>query len=66
MKNKYWAYLHQSGHIHVKRYWNSDLAEAVMDDAFDSPFVDEVTGPYDAESREDAERIAIERLRKAE
>lgn len=49
----WWGYLHTSGSIHIKRYFDDgDLVEARQ-----SPFVLRLVGPVKAASREDAEFI---------
>jgi hypothetical protein len=58
---QYWAYRHISGHIHVKRY-DSEFSQETVDLAFESDFTTDVIGPYAAENRKDAERIAVEKL----
>jgi hypothetical protein len=60
---KYWAYKHQDGGIHLKVYREGLLhGRASVDDAYDSPFVDDILEPFDANSREEAERLAKQRL----
>lgn len=60
---KFWAYRHTNGSIHVKRYFSdAPHARASIEDACESNFVDDVLDPFEAESREDAERIAKQRL----
>lgn len=59
---KFWAYRHQSGHIHLKRYWEDRASKDAVLDAYDSPFVDDVAEPFEAKDRQDAERIAREKL----
>lgn len=50
----WWAYLHTSGSIHVKRYYtHKDL-----EDARESPFVRNFMGPFEAASRLDAVKVA--------
>jgi hypothetical protein len=58
---RYWAYRHTAGHIKVKRY-DEEFGKDDIDQAEDSDFVDYVIGPYVAENRSDAERIAVEKL----
>ena len=58
---RYWAYLHVAGHIKVKRY-DEEFGKDDIGQAEESDFVDYVIGPYVAENRADAERIAIEKL----
>lgn len=62
---KFWAYRHVNGGIHVKSYWGkmTDDSDPDLDDAFESPFVDKVLYPYEAENREEAEKIAKDRLK---
>ena len=48
--NKWWGYLHVSGSLHVKRYFEPlDIQEA-----WESPCVDRVVGPWVCENREEA------------
>lgn len=54
--NKWWGYVHANGTIQAKRYFDrQDLA-----DARESPFVDQVLGPFDATDRDDAIRHITE------
>lgn len=46
----WWGYLHISGTIHVKRYFD----DRDIDDAEESDFVKYIMGPYEAKGREDA------------
>lgn len=56
---KYWAYRHIDGGIHVKAYREDAAhARASVDDAYDSPFVEDVLEPYPANDRQEAEKIA--------
>lgn len=48
---KYWAYKHANGSLHLKVF-RGDTAS--VNDAFDSPFVDDVMDVFEAENREDA------------
>jgi len=52
---KWWGYIHTNKSLHVKRYFSAED----IDEAWDSPFVERVYGPWPADSREDA----LERLR---
>lgn len=55
---EWWGYLHVAGTVQVKRYFgHRDTGEARV-----SPFVARVVGPFMAKGREDALRIARERL----
>lgn len=57
MKLKWWAYIHENGSLQVKRFFGPrDLEEA-----YESPFVDYVISPFEAENREEAIKIATER-----
>ncbi len=59
-KNQWWGYRdHQSGTIHVKRYWDD---RASIEDAYESAFVAEVVEPFVAGTRDEALKIAVERL----
>ena len=46
---KWYAYKHVNGELHLKRYWN-DYGDII--EARESPFVAEVTEPFDADTRE--------------
>lgn len=49
-KLQWWGYRHTSGSYQVKRYFDKrDIEEAI-----ESPFTEEVAGPYYATGREDA------------
>jgi len=55
---EWWAYRHTNGHVLVKRYFGlEDLTEAK-----ESPFVDQLVGPYMAKNREEAVMIATDSL----
>ena len=56
----WWGYLHQNGTSQVKR-WFGDHKD-YQDDCHDNPFVLEVVPPFEADSREMAERIIDEKL----
>jgi hypothetical protein len=61
---KFWAYRHVDGGIHVKAYWETLCGiDPALEDAYDSPFVDEVLEVYEAENRENAENIARDKLK---
>ena len=46
----WWGYRHTNGGLHLKRYLNSqDLAGAFL-----SPFVEEVFGPFEADTKDEA------------
>ena len=54
MKNLWWAYLHTEGTIQVKRFFDDeDLKEAA-----ESPFVQRYLRPFEADSRDEALKIA--------
>ena len=57
---KWWAYLHQNGTVQVKR-WFGDPRD-YTDDCKDNPFVIRVAYPFEAATREDAEKIAAAKL----
>jgi hypothetical protein len=63
---KFWAYRHIDGGIHVKSYWEvgSDGIDPSLEEAYSSPFVDEVMDAFEANSRKDAERIASDKLKR--
>jgi len=54
LKIKWWAYLHTEGTLQLKRY----IDKVSLDDADSSPFVIKRTEPFDADSREQAVKIA--------
>ena len=48
--NKWWGYVHVNSSLHVKIYFdNQDISEA-----WESPFVERVAGPWVCENREEA------------
>lgn len=49
---KFWGYRHTNGSIHLKRYFG----QMDIDEAHESPFIDEVFGPWESENFEDAEK----------
>lgn len=55
---KWWAYLHVNGSVHVKRYFD----DQDIRDAWASPFVQRVTYTYEANDREQAIKLAHEKL----
>lgn len=63
---KFWAYLHTNGTIQLKRYWESEIAATLLKDARESAFVVRVVGPFEADLRTEAERIARQLLSEAE
>jgi len=48
--NKWWGYLHTEGTLHVKRYFGP----MDIDEAYESPFVSLVAGPWECKDREEA------------
>lgn len=60
-KNQWWGYLHTSGSLHVKRYFD----RRDIDEALESPFVDTVIGPFDAADRNEAISTLEIELKKA-
>ncbi len=56
----WWAYLHSGGNVIVKR-WFGDVRDYTTD-CEGNDFVQQVVPPFAASSREDAEKIAKERL----
>lgn len=49
----WWAYRHKSYSIHLKRYFD----RRDIDEAHESPFVDLVIEPFEAESHDEAMKI---------
>jgi hypothetical protein len=58
---QWWAYLHSNGTVQLKR-WFGDHADYTTD-CEGNDFVQKVVKPFGAETREEALRIAEERLR---
>lgn len=58
---KFWAYKHINGTIHVK-ICRGNFWQDAIDDAFASPFVEDVVVPFEAETRDKAEEVAKEIL----
>jgi hypothetical protein len=58
--NQWWGYRHVNGSVQVKRYF--DLRD--FDDAKESPFCEQVVGPFKADGREEAIKLAKELLKK--
>jgi hypothetical protein len=58
---EWYAYLHVDGGIHVKRY-RAELQRGDINEAIESDFVIRVVGPYEAKDRNDAIKIAKEKL----
>ena len=58
---QWWGYLHSNGSPQLKR-WFGDHKD-YRDDCDNNPFVLEVVEPFEADTREKAERILRERLR---
>ena len=50
MKNLWWGYLHTSGTIQIKRFFD----QQDLDEADQSPFVQGYYGPFEADGREEA------------
>jgi len=56
---QFWGYRHTNGSVHTKRYFGPlDIQEA-----HESPFCEEVHGPFSAGSVEDARAIAFQVLK---
>ncbi len=53
----WWGYKHTSGTYQAKRYFD----KRDIDEAIESPFVDDWTGPFEAENRDEALKIVQER-----
>lgn len=60
----FWGYLHQSGKIHVKR-WFGDHKD-YTEDCERNEFVQKVVPPFSASSREEASKIINQQLQKME
>ena len=59
MKNLWWGYKHTSGTLQAKRYFGPlDIQEAN-----ESPFCDQVVGPFEAEGRDEALKIIAEQTK---
>ena len=59
-KNLWWAYLHSNGTIQIKR-WFGDHADYTTDCDGNS-FVQQVVSPFFAINREEAFKVAVEKL----
>ena len=59
-KQMWWGYLHTAGTIHAKR-WFGDTRD-YKEDCQDSPFVARVVEPFEANNREEAIAIIMEKL----
>lgn len=56
-KIKWWGYIHTNGSLQVKRYFDKrDLSEAE-----ESPFVDTIYQPFEADGYDHAKQILKER-----
>lgn len=56
-KNQWWGYVHISGSLQAKRYFGPlDIQEA-----HESPFCTQITGPFEAETRDEALEIVKQR-----
>lgn len=53
-KHYWWWYIHENGSIQVKRHFRDKDTELSIQDANESPFVQEVYGAFMATDREDA------------
>lgn len=58
----WWAYEHINGGYHFKRYFSTED----LTDAIESPFVKKTFGPWDVQSREEAEQKLKAILKKGE
>ena len=56
--NRWWGYLHVSGSISVKRYFDAEQ----ISEAKNSPFVEKVIEPFEAKNREEALIIVENKL----
>jgi hypothetical protein len=56
----WWGYLHQSGSIHVKR-WFGDHKD-YLEDCENNEFVQRVVKPFPADSREEAVSVITKKL----
>ena len=59
-KNLWWGYLHTSGSLQAKRYFD----ERDLDDAYESSFCAQVVRPFEADTREEALEIVKQRTLK--
>lgn len=58
MENEWWGYKHVNGTLQVKRYFGKQD----INEAYESPFCDIVTGPFMAKDRDDAIEKLKERI----
>lgn len=63
--NYWWSYLHSNGTVQVKRWFgdHKDYQTTPGGDCHNNPFVIKVVEPFLAESREEAIRISMEKLK---
>lgn len=59
-KIMWWGYLHQNGSVQIKR-WFGDHKD-YTEDCEGNDFVQQVVRPFEADSREQAEKIIMEQL----
>ena len=57
-KNLWWGYLHTSGTLHVKRYFD----KLDIEEAHQSPFCQIVVDPFESSDREEALTIVKEKI----
>jgi hypothetical protein len=58
-KNLWWGYKHTSGTLQAKRYWD----ERDIEEALESPFVEQVVRPFGANDRDEALKHIEEQTR---
>lgn len=54
-KNLWWGYKHESGTYQAKLFWS----QLDIDEAHESPFCVQVVGPFEVESNDRDEALAI-------
>ena len=55
---KWFGYRHTNGSLHTKRYFSQED----FDEANESPFVAQTTGPFEADSGDEARRMVVARF----
>lgn len=61
VRNLWWGYKHTSGSLQAKRYFSKlDITEAL-----ESPFVEQVVGPFEAKDRVEALKILLNETTKS-
>ena len=57
----WWAYIHENGSVNIKRFFDAED----INEANKSGFAVQVTGPFKAANKEEAEKIAHQRFKRS-